>query len=326
MRLHENPNLFRQAVAATAQSKGIPEIYIEKDYWVSFALKEIFTHPIGKETIFKGGTALSKSFELIDRFSEDIDLVVKKCPSETGNQLKRKIKRIGEIVSTRLPEIEVPGLTHRQGMIRKTAHSYAHFFEGEYGQVRDTIVIEATWLGNTEPYQKRKLESYITEMMIERGQEDLVLEYELQAFEVNVLSPSRTLCEKIMSLVRFSHGETAIDDLKQKIRHTYDLHKLLENDDLNEFFNSTEFDKLLLAVAQDDVTSFKNNNTWLAKHPSEALIFAELNEIWPKLSPTYSGNFQNLVYGGFPPESAILNTLTRIKDRLSPIEWTVNIR
>ena len=38
MNLHENTELFKQAIIATSQQKGIPEIYIEKDYWVTLAL------------------------------------------------------------------------------------------------------------------------------------------------------------------------------------------------------------------------------------------------------------------------------------------------
>jgi predicted nucleotidyltransferase component of viral defense system len=44
-------------VQFTAQQMNIPAIYVEKDYWVTFVLHTIFHHPIGKETIFKGGTA-----------------------------------------------------------------------------------------------------------------------------------------------------------------------------------------------------------------------------------------------------------------------------
>ena len=69
MKLHENKQLFRQAVQFTSQQMNIPEIYVEKDYWVTFALHTIFNDEIGKHTIFKGGTALSKCFNLIERFS-----------------------------------------------------------------------------------------------------------------------------------------------------------------------------------------------------------------------------------------------------------------
>ena len=91
MKLHENKQLFRQAVRFTAQQMNIPEVYVEKDYWVTFALYIIFNDKIGKETIFKGGTALSKCFNLIERFSEDIDLVLLRHNGESNNKLTNKI-------------------------------------------------------------------------------------------------------------------------------------------------------------------------------------------------------------------------------------------
>lgn len=60
------------------------------------------------------------------------------------------------------------------------------------------------------------------------GQENLIEEYGLQEFPVNVLKLERTFCEKIMSLVRFSYSEDYIADLKSKIRHTHDLHQMLQ--------------------------------------------------------------------------------------------------
>lgn len=69
MNLHENEELFRQAIQFTAQDIGIPEIFIEKDYWVTFALFTIFNDKIGDETVFKGGTSLLKCYSVIKRFS-----------------------------------------------------------------------------------------------------------------------------------------------------------------------------------------------------------------------------------------------------------------
>jgi len=85
MKLHTNKKLFKNAVTATAQKQGIKEIFIEKDYWVTLILKAIFNNDIGKETVFKGGTALSKYNKLINRFSEDIDLVILRNSKDTGN-------------------------------------------------------------------------------------------------------------------------------------------------------------------------------------------------------------------------------------------------
>jgi hypothetical protein len=196
MNLHENKELFQDAVIATAEQKGIPEIYIEKDYWVTLALHAIFNNEIGKETVFKGGTALSKCNQLIDRFSEDIDLVVLRKDGETNNQLKSKIKKISKCVTKVIPEIEVDGITHKMGMIRKTAHSYEKSFDGDFGQVRDNIIVESTWLGNFEPYTAGTVSSYIYEMMLQNNQLDVINEYDMNPFDVLILSTERTLCEK----------------------------------------------------------------------------------------------------------------------------------
>ena len=325
MKLHLNKQLFKDAIMVTAEQLNIPPIYIEKDYWITYVLFTIFNNEIGKETIFKGGTALSKCYSLINRFSEDIDLLVIRREGETDAKLKNKIRTIGKVVEAYLPEIKIPGLTQKMGMNRKTAHSYNKEFQGDFGQIRDAIIVEATWLGYYEPYTTRILSSFVGEMMLKNGQITLAKENGMLPFEVRVLEPIRTICEKIMSLVRFSYSENPIFDLKQKIRHTYDLHQLLQQKDFFDFFNSLAFDEMLLKVANDDVASFRNNNLWLNFHPKNALVFSDIDNIWNELKPTYSGDFNELVFGSFPNESEILKTLTLIKERLSTIVWTIKI-
>jgi hypothetical protein len=323
MRLHENKTLFRQAVQFTSDQMKILPIFIEKDYWVTYALHTIFNHAIGSETVFKGGTALSKCYKMIARFSEDIDLVVLRREGDANNRLTEKIKTISKVVSLVLPEVQVEGLTHKMGMNRKTAHSYNKEFQGEYGQVRDIIVVEATWLGYSEPFSTQKLISFVGEMMLNNNQELIANEYGLQPFDIHVLEPVRTLCEKIMSLVRFSYGETPVEDLKQKIRHTYDLHQILQYPEFSDFFESAAFEEMLLKVANDDIASFKNNKQWLIHHPAEALIFKDLDPIWNELRVAYNGDFKNLVYGVLPNDEAVFGTLKKIKVRLKNINWTI---
>ncbi|MDV7393224.1 nucleotidyl transferase AbiEii/AbiGii toxin family protein, partial [Arthrospira platensis SPKY1] len=124
-------------------------------------------------------------------------------------------------------------------------------------------------------------------MILSKGQIDLAKQYELMPFDVIALEPIRTLCEKIMSLVRFSYGQRPIEDLKQKIRHTYDLHQLLAQQTVRTFFYSPDFDIMLTTVANEDLISFNNNNQWLKHHPSEALIFSKLEQIWKELRGVY---------------------------------------
>lgn len=325
MKLHTDKKLFRDAVNITAQQMNIPTIYVEKDYWVTFALKIIFSDEIGRDTIFKGGTSLAKCFKMINRFSEDIDLVVIRREGETDNKLKRKLKDVENAINDTLPEIEIQGLTHKVGMSRKTAHSYSKEFVGAYGQVRDVIVLEVTWLGYYEPFTKQKISSFVGEMMFNAGQAELIEKYEMQAFTVQVLEPIRTICEKIMSLVRFSYGERPIDDLKNKIRHTYDLHQLLQQKEFFNFLNSSDFGAMLLKVANDDVKSFRNNNEWLVHHPNKSLMFKNLSNVWSQLEATYNGSFRDLVYGDFPSSDVVLYTLESIRERMSAVSWNVKL-
>ena len=323
MNLHENNELFRDAIIATSQLKGIAEIYVEKDYWITLSLYSIFTNNIGKSCIFKGGTALSKCNHLIDRFSEDIDIVLLKQGDESSNQLKNKLKKVTKIVGNSLPEIEIDGITNKKGMIRKTAHTYPKIFKGLFGQIHDNLIVEATWLGSYEPFETGKVSSLIYEMIVETNQQKIAEEYGLKPFEVNVLSPKRTFCEKIMSLVRFSYTNNPIEDLSNKIRHVYDLNQMLKNKNIKRFFDTDEFNELLVRVANDDMLSFKSENEWLLNHPGQAIIFKESNSVWDKLKTTYFSTFSKLVYGELPTEAEILETLKIVSKRLAKVDWKI---
>jgi hypothetical protein len=325
MILHLNKELFKDAVSITANQLNIPPEFVEKDYWVTFSLHQIFNNEIGNDAIFKGGTALSKCYNLIDRFSEDIDLVVIRREGESDSKLKSKIKSISDLVASILPEENIEGLTQKMGMNRKTAHCYERIFEENYNQVRSIIVLESTWLGYHEPYSKKHIVSYVGNMMIENNQTEIASENGLLPFELLALDPTRTICEKIMSLVRFSYGKDPITNLKNKVRHTYDLHKLLAQPFYVEFLQSGRFDEMLLKVAKDDIASFKNNNEWLSNHPGDSLMFKDVEAIWKELATVYSSDFKPLVYKNFPHETEILASLLIIQERLKTIDWSIVI-
>jgi predicted nucleotidyltransferase component of viral defense system len=323
MILHLYKQLFIDAVKVTAVQLNMKPIYVEKDYWVTLALKTIYENEIGTEAIFKGGTSLAKCFNLIKRFSEDIDIVAVRKEGESDNKLKKKVEKISKAIENVLPEVYIDGITNKHGMLRKTAHSYAKEFTGVYGQVRDLVVLETSSLGYFEPHTTKSITSFISTMMQNKGQAALINQYQMQAFEVLVLAPERTFCEKIMSLVRFSHAANAINDLQKKVRHCYDLHFLLQDDYIIAFFASNRFDAMMLKVANDDVLSYKNGNEWLAIHPKEAIIFTDTRNVWQQLKNEYVNEFSNLVYGTLPTENEIEHTLVKIADRIQTIKWNI---
>ena len=66
----------RNAYIQIAEKTGMSAFAVEKDWWVVQALSIIFDMEVGKHLVFKGGTSLSKAWNLIKRFSEDIDLAI----------------------------------------------------------------------------------------------------------------------------------------------------------------------------------------------------------------------------------------------------------
>ena len=69
----DRSDLFRN----TADKMGLSDAIVEKDFWVCFTLDFLFHRSAWKDAFtFKGGTSLSKAYHLINRFSEDIDLIL----------------------------------------------------------------------------------------------------------------------------------------------------------------------------------------------------------------------------------------------------------
>jgi predicted nucleotidyltransferase component of viral defense system len=79
-----------------SNAMGVPAVIVEKDFWVCYILDFLFNRSIFKNhLIFKGGTSLSKCYQLINRFSEDIDLILDwreigylNFPRKNGQQVK----------------------------------------------------------------------------------------------------------------------------------------------------------------------------------------------------------------------------------------------
>jgi predicted nucleotidyltransferase component of viral defense system len=88
MRLHENTKLFSDSIRSASKHLNIIPVFIEKDYWITLVLKRLAESKYSNNVVFKGGTSLSKAYDLIHRFSEDIDLAIIEESTVTGNPTK----------------------------------------------------------------------------------------------------------------------------------------------------------------------------------------------------------------------------------------------
>ena len=328
MNLHLDKDNFEGAIVATANYFEIPEIFIEKDYWVTYALHQLFHSEVKDLIVFKGGTSLSKCYSIIKRFSEDIDLVVIKNDVDTGSELRRRLKDITTIIDRSiLDKVADHPNTNKKGSIRKIVYSFPKVgLGGKYGEVKDDITLEVSHLGNFEPNVTKPIRTLIADYINSTPNIELITQFGLGDFEVKALAVERTFCEKIISLVRFSYTESPITDLSNKVRHTYDLTLLLRLDSIKDFVNSDSFGIMLLQVAKDDDKAIPNNKEWLYNHPKEALIFSDTVMVWNVLKKVYSGTkFNELLIGNEKPphENDIFETLVFLSERIEVISWEV---
>ena len=108
VRLARTDQLDALGVAAT--NSGRPSHLLEKDVWVVWAVDALFASPYGKHLVFKGGTSLSKGYDIISRFSEDVDVtydVRELLPEFAGENpipaTNSQAKKWSDAIKVRLP-------------------------------------------------------------------------------------------------------------------------------------------------------------------------------------------------------------------------------
>lgn len=88
MILHENKIFFRDLLLSASAHLMVPVTFVEKDYWISLVLSRLAKSEYVNQSVFKGGTSLSKGYNLIERFSEDVDIAIIHDKFKTGNEKK----------------------------------------------------------------------------------------------------------------------------------------------------------------------------------------------------------------------------------------------
>ena len=209
MNLHQNSALFKDAVKFTAAQKGILDIYVEKDYWVTFVLYNLYKSDLGKEIVFKGGTSLSKAWKLIDRFSEDIDLAIdRKFLKFEGELTKKKRTALRKAASTYIAGpffAEIQAKFQEKGLLGmifelvKTTESdqdpriielyYPNVIETP-GYIQPRILVEISCRSLREPFSVQSFASLIDEEYPDS-------DFAQTPINVPTVNPERTFLEKI---------------------------------------------------------------------------------------------------------------------------------
>ena len=316
MKLHENRELFSDALQAASQAiedggLGIKSIFIEKDYWICRSLALMAENDKENRTVFKGGTSLTKAFGIGSRFSEDIDIAISEAWTLSGNQLKMLIKRTAKSMTEGLQEMNMPGFTSKGSHYHKAYYSYPRAIDSlQIGAIKaGQLLVEINSCANPYPFQRCKLQSFLTEFLQKTGNEQLIKEYDMQPFEVNVLDRRRTLTEKLVSLLRCSLADNYMPELTAKIRHFYDLHFLLNDEEIQSYLKSDAFKSDFANLFTQDQQRFDKPEGWQNKDIMDSPIIMDLHSVWSTLCKVYSRELPNLAYKEIPTIESIEDSM-----------------
>ena len=241
-------------IQGVVEARQIDEAAAEKDWWVTAVLYALFHTSVSEYLLFKGGTSLSKGWDIINRFSEDIDLAlsrdyflnVKKlsCASCTTNTQIHNLREkgqdflFGEFKDELLAKLVEMGLevtvltdndiTNENGKPRKVPHDkdpsvlyvqYPSLYNSQAVYAIPTVKVEISVLSMSEPYEMRRISS-----LIEQTYKDEDVDSDLVQ-TIRTVSPARTFLEKAFLLCEEFQKEKP--RTHRMTRHFYDLEKLM---------------------------------------------------------------------------------------------------
>lgn len=236
-RLREHPDELEALVGVTAEALAMPAAYVEKDFWVTEVLRassivRTVTMPDGTTQpvtfTFKGGTSLSRVFSIVERFSEDIDLLAEFPLGASMPARHRTLKAVDAEVRTHLgfstDRVLVGSST--EGVKRYTTYLYSAANRSE--DLKEGVLLELGSRGGTHPSSTHSLRSLVADHAIgSLGDEESTWE-EFATFSVYVLSPVRTLFEKLAAVHDAATRQESAA-LRKHGRHFYDIHRLVRD-------------------------------------------------------------------------------------------------
>ena len=230
MYLHkENRELFRDAIMLTSQKLEVSEDIVEKDYYVTLILKKLSS--IEYPVVFKGGTSLSKAFQIIDRFSEDIDITF---TEHLGEARRKKLK-----YNILKPIADDLGLVIRNFEAiesDKNLNHYDFYYETVIGDrvinaIPSYVKLETSLMSYAFPTEEKELGNFILDAL-GAEEEELITTYDLGIFPMRVQSLNRTLIDKIFAVCDYYLQRRP----HRNARHLYDIYKLTEYVEINDDF------------------------------------------------------------------------------------------
>lgn len=221
MNLHHDREAFEELIIGAANELAIPTNVIEKDYYVTITLKALSEKL--EDMVFKGGTSLTKCYQLLERFSEDIDISYTAESGTPGDARKRRLKKA--VVAT-MEEFGFPITNLDMTRSRRHYNCYRATYPSMYEQsniLKPELVVETYVALLPFPTTKKMVDNYIYRFLNKINRLDLAETYDLMPFEITTQTIERTLIDKVFALCDYyMQGE-----IKRHSRHLYDIYKIV---------------------------------------------------------------------------------------------------
>ena len=327
-------------VNRVSESKDIDPESVEKDWWVSMVLKCLFELGVSKYMFFKGGTSLSKGWNIINRFSEDIDIALFReffaaekgfdcAQCENNNQIKslRKVSRdfiIGElkeelekkllengldvkvepVTTVQTPEGERP-IDHDSDPTVINVY-YKSIFKNDHVYLKPVVKVEISCLSMKEPYEVRRIASLVSE---EFGEDDSAT----YAY-IPTISPSRTFLEKAF-LLNEEYQRSNPRTLRMS-RHLYDLEKLMDT----AYAKSALSDKKLYAEIVEHRRRFYHvGGVDYSLNAPDKISFCPTGKIMALMRADYESMKSSFIYGNPLDFDELMKRLEILQERFRAI-------
>ena len=237
-----------QLLDIVSAAKKLPRLAIEKDWWVTVVLMAISKTKYSDLYSFKGGTSLSKGWNLIERFSEDANIAIKRegrfsINGDTKSQLAKVRRSSRHYITKELPE-ELTNILSQMGIYNFSVEpEISRFIDGKDIELRaDThpsvlyvnyksvlpetseyilsrVKIEISCLSMNEPIEEKIISSFISEVKPDADEVRV---------KFKTVLPTRTFLEKIFLLHEEFQKESPRS--KRMSRHLYDLERLMDTE------------------------------------------------------------------------------------------------
>lgn len=238
-----NPAQQRQVIEQTAAKLNLPVQAVEKDLWVTAILQVLFTLPCAHGLVFKGGTSISKVWNAINRFSEDIDLAIDRSLFDLDGELtKKQVKKLRKVSSMFVREelfgqlCEAIASTPLYGLCEIEAQpdgvgdstypepriiyvKYASLFSDKIDYILPVVKIEAGARSLLEPTLNVAIKSLVDVALPS-------ITTSLVDVEVRTAVAEKTFLEKCFLLHELFSKGVAVS-ANRRSRHLYDLHMMM---------------------------------------------------------------------------------------------------